>query len=110
MHTSWIIRWLDFPAKCEDLITKIKSSRANANITVYENARHSFDRSKKVKIDEYQYKYGNCFLENEMMVYSPVKSFLEFLCASMSNRRLDLHFVKIEYQVIVESQRLAKNL
>ena len=48
-------------ASCEDLIIKMKLSGANANITVYENAHHSFDRSTKVRVDEDGYKFGDCF-------------------------------------------------
>jgi len=46
---------------CENLIIKMKSFGANADITIYENAHHSFDRATKVRVDEDGYKFGDCF-------------------------------------------------
>ena len=49
------------PAKaCEELVDTLSKESVNINVTVYEDAHHSFDRDAKVVISEEAYNFTDC--------------------------------------------------
>tara|TARA_Y100000590_G_scaffold187640_1_gene213893 strand:+ start:353 stop:1318 length:966 start_codon:yes stop_codon:yes gene_type:complete len=48
---------------CKNLVKKMQSFDINADIIVYDNAHHSFDRSTVPRIDKDGYKFGDCFFK-----------------------------------------------
>ena len=45
---------------CEELVDTLSKESVNINVTVYEDAHHSFDRDAKVVISEEAYNFTDC--------------------------------------------------
>ena len=93
---------------CEELINMMKKNGVNADITIYKDAHHSFDREDGLAVAKNGYKFSDC----RFKLSDQGEILMNYINIPMSNpflQKLDLRHALKEAQRMVDIKNQEKN-